>query len=56
MNPKDPLVEYKWQDVGMLDYNPEAKLYLVQKVNRKGRIADEKGNPTINGGLQEDGE
>lgn len=55
MDPKDPLVEYKWQDVGMLDYNPGTKLYLVQKVNKKGRVVDAGGNPVRNGGLVVDG-
>ena len=55
VDPKDPLVEYKWQDAGMLDYDVATKRYLVQKVNKKGRIVDVDGNPVRNGGLLVDG-
>ena len=55
MSPKDPSIEYKWFNVGMLDYDETKKLWLVQKVNSKGRIVDKKRNPIVNGGIKEDG-
>ena len=55
LDPKDPSIEYRWFDVGMLEYNPENDLYLVQKINQQGRVLDTKGKPIVNGGLQADG-
>lgn len=55
VNPKDPSVEYAWFNVGMLDYNPENKLWLVQKINAKGRIVDSKNKPIVNGSRKKDG-
>ncbi|XP_070580015.1 dynein axonemal heavy chain 1-like isoform X2 [Ptychodera flava] len=55
-DPKDPSLEYEWFDVGMLDYDPEDKLYLVQKVDIEGRVVDGNGDPIINGGINEDGQ
>ncbi len=34
----DAHIEYKWFDVGVLDYAVEDKRYLVQKVSSGGRI------------------
>ena len=53
--PNHRSIEYKWYDVGMLDYDPETKLWLVQKVNAYGRIVDALGQPIVNGGIREDG-
>ena len=55
VSPLDPSIEYKWFDVGMLDYDDEMKSWLVQKVNNKGRILDKNREPVVNGGVQEDG-
>ena len=55
MDPREPLIEYKWCDVGVLDYDESTKLYYVQKVNKKGRVIDDQGNTVINGGILEDG-
>ena len=53
---KDPSIEYKWFNVGMLDYDAEKQQYLVQKINNKGRIINkETGEPVVNGGIQSDG-
>lgn len=45
LDPKDPSLVYKWINVGVLDYNPETQLWLVQKVDDQGRILNEKGHP-----------
>ena len=55
MDPKDPSIEYKWFSVGMLDYDQTKDLYLVQKINKKGRIVRATGEPIVNGGIQPDG-
>lgn len=56
VDPTDPKIVYDWFEVGVLDYNPEDKCYLVQKVNSHGRVVDGSGKPVINGGIQPDGE
>lgn len=56
VDPTDPKIVYDWFEVGVLDYNPEDKCYLVQKVNSQGRVVDGSGKPVINGGIQPDGE
>ena len=55
VDPKDPSIEYKWFSVGMLDYDQTKDLYLVQKINKKGRIVRVTGEPIVNGGIQPDG-
>ena len=55
VDPKDPSIEYKWFDIGVLDYDEDSKLYYVQKVNSKGRVVDSRNKPIINGGLRKDG-
>jgi len=55
VDPREPFIDYKWLDVGMLDYDPASKLYLVQKVNAQGRVIDGSGKTIVNGGIQEDG-
>ena len=56
MDPKDPSIDYKWFNVGMLDYDSDRELYLVQKINSKGRIINkETGEPVVNGGILPDG-
>ncbi|XP_022110107.1 dynein heavy chain 1, axonemal-like isoform X1 [Acanthaster planci] len=55
LDPKDPSLEYEWFDVGMLDYDRETQLYLVQKTDLNNRILDEKGQVVINGGKNADG-
>ncbi|XP_076826201.1 dynein axonemal heavy chain 1-like isoform X3 [Clavelina lepadiformis] len=52
---KDPTLVYKWFNVGMLDYNSEQNLWLVQKVDDQGRILNSKGQPVVNGGKQRSG-
>ena len=55
MDPREPFIEYKWVDVGMLDYDAASQLYLVQKVNKQGRVIDDDGKTVVNGGVGEDG-
>ncbi|KAI4880923.1 hypothetical protein NFI96_025448, partial [Prochilodus magdalenae] len=43
--------EYSWQSVGVLDYYPEKKQYLVQKADPHGRVRDRKGRPVKTGVL-----
>ena len=50
VDPKDPSIEYEWFDVGMLTYNPETELFLVQKTDLNGRILDAAGKVVLNGG------
>ena len=54
--PTDPKIVYDWFEVGVLDFDPVEKQYLVQKVNRDSRVLDTQGRPVVNGGVQEDGE
>lgn len=51
VDPRDPSIEYKWLEVGMLDYDPETQLWLVQKVNANGRVIDAAGKTVVNGGI-----
>ncbi|XP_048258404.1 dynein axonemal heavy chain 1-like isoform X3 [Haliotis rufescens] len=53
--PTDPSVEYDWFRVGVLDYDETCKRYLVQKVNKSGRVVDPDGKPVVNGGMLDDG-
>ncbi|XP_060766195.1 dynein axonemal heavy chain 1 [Neoarius graeffei] len=39
--------EYTWQSVGVLDYSPEKRQYLVQKVDQNGCVRDSKGKPLL---------
>ena len=40
----------------MLDYDEKTQCYLVQKVNKSGRIINkETGEAVVNGGIQPDG-
>ena len=55
VDPREPAIEYKWVDVGMLDYDEATNLYLVQKVNKQGRVIDDSGKTVINGGILDDG-
>ena len=55
MDPREPAIVYKWFDVGMLDYDEAEKLYLVQKVNKQGRIIEDSGKTVVNGGILDDG-
>ncbi|XP_040850525.1 dynein heavy chain 1, axonemal [Ochotona curzoniae] len=54
-DPKNPELEYKWCEVGVLDYDEEKKLYLVHKTDKRGLVRDEMGNPILNGGLTAEG-
>lgn len=54
VDPRDPSIEYKWFDVGVLDFIPETKLYFVQKV-KNGLVSDFEGRPVVNGGKLKDG-
>lgn len=51
MDLRDPQIVWKWQLCGVLDYDCQSKLWLVQKVDSNGRVLDELGNPIVNGGL-----
>ena len=55
VDPREPSIEYRWFDVGMLDYDEATKLYLVQKVNKQGRVIDDNGKTVVNGGVLDDG-
>lgn len=55
MPPTDPSIVYEWFDVGVLDYDDVSQQYLVQKVNRQGRVVDTDGKPIVNGGKRPDG-
>ncbi|XP_074644244.1 dynein axonemal heavy chain 1-like [Tubulanus polymorphus] len=55
LDPTDPSIIYSWYDVGMLAYDADTQLYLVQKVNAEGRIVDSRGKAIVNGGLKKDG-
>ena len=55
MDPKDPTLEYEWFDVGMLTYDPEAELYLVQKCDMQGRILDQDGNVVVDCNMKANG-
>lgn len=50
-DPKNQNLDYRWCDVGVLDYDEEKKLYLVQKTDKKGLVRDETGMPIVNGGV-----
>jgi len=47
---------YKWCNVGMLDYDKETELFLVQKIDDEGRILDTRGHPVVNGGVTPGGQ
>ncbi|KAJ7998998.1 hypothetical protein DPEC_G00210820 [Dallia pectoralis] len=49
-DPKSPTLEYRWQLVGVLDYNQEGKLYLVQKSDENARVTNAKGTPVLKKG------
>ena len=53
--PNHASIEYKWCDVGMLDYDADSKLWLVQKLNKQGRIVDLFGKSVVDGGKRSDG-
>lgn len=55
VDPKDSSIEYEWFDVGMLDYDADNQLFLVQKVDIDGRVVDQNGEPIVNGGLIDGG-
>ncbi|XP_023368810.1 dynein heavy chain 1, axonemal [Otolemur garnettii] len=54
-DPKSQKLEYKWCEVGVLDYDQEKKLYLVHKTDEKGLVRDEMGKPIVNGGVTAEG-
>ncbi|XP_059505480.1 dynein axonemal heavy chain 1 [Stegostoma tigrinum] len=55
-DPKSDSLGYRWYFVGVLDYDKEKKLYLVQKANSYDLIRDEKNQTVVNGGITETGE
>lgn len=54
-DPKSPKLNYKWCEVGVLDYDEQKKLYLVQKTDAKGLVRDDEGRPILNGGVTAEG-
>uniref|UniRef100_H0V0D2 Dynein axonemal heavy chain 1 n=1 Tax=Cavia porcellus TaxID=10141 RepID=H0V0D2_CAVPO len=54
-DPKSPKLNYKWCEVGVLDYDKEKKLYLVHKTDSRGLVRDETGKPILNGGVTSEG-
>ncbi|XP_063071051.1 dynein axonemal heavy chain 1 [Engraulis encrasicolus] len=42
---KNPSVVYSWHSVGVLEFNPSKKLFLVHKADRNGRVRDVNGRP-----------
>ena len=51
MDIKDPSIDWRWTGVGVLDWDPEQNLWLVQKLNREGRVIDGSGLPVVNAGV-----
>ncbi|XP_066527086.1 dynein axonemal heavy chain 1 [Hoplias malabaricus] len=47
--------EYSWQSVGVLDYCPEKKMYLVQKADSNGRLRNSSGRLAMTGVLRNKG-
>lgn len=54
-DPKGQELDYRWCEVGVLDYDEEKKLYLVQKTDKRGLVRDEMGMPIVNGGVTPEG-
>ncbi|XP_045153350.1 dynein axonemal heavy chain 1 [Echinops telfairi] len=54
-DPKSRTLEYRWCEVGVLDYDEETKLYLVHKTDQNGLVRDEKGRPIRNAGITSEG-
>lgn len=54
-DPKEPSLVYTWQNVGVIDYNADTKLWLVQKLSADERVLDENGKPIINKAFKPDG-
>ncbi|XP_051777061.1 dynein axonemal heavy chain 1 [Erpetoichthys calabaricus] len=54
--PQSSILFYTWQGVGVLDYDPQAKLYLVHKTDSNGLVRDSEGKPIHNGGRNKKGE
>ncbi|KAF4023972.1 hypothetical protein G4228_016077 [Cervus hanglu yarkandensis] len=54
-DPKSQKLQYKWCNVGVLDYDKEKKLYLVHKTAEDGLVRDEMGKPILNGGVTPEG-
>ncbi|BHF69813.1 Dynein heavy chain 1, axonemal [Sparganum proliferum] len=52
---RNPELSWSWQRVGVLDYEPKSKQWLVQKSDGCNRVLDEQKNPVVNGGLQPTG-
>jgi dynein heavy chain len=50
---RSPGLTWQWQDVGVLDFLPAKKLYLVQKCDEDGRVLDKDGKTVINGACDE---
>lgn len=46
---------YSWQSVGVLDYNPEKKQYMVHKADQNGCVRDSKGKPVVGGAQRNKG-
>lgn len=46
---------YTWQNVGVIDYDADTKLWLVQKLSADERVLDENGKPIINKAFKPDG-
>uniref|UniRef100_UPI00398EE5C8 dynein axonemal heavy chain 1 isoform X2 n=1 Tax=Pristiophorus japonicus TaxID=55135 RepID=UPI00398EE5C8 len=55
-DPKNDSVAYTWFFVGVLDYDKEKKLYLVQKANSYDLVRDKNNQVVVNGGITETGE
>lgn len=56
MDIKSPEIVWEYQSVGVLDYDENSKLWLVQKVDLSGRVIDPFGNPVVNGGMLSNGQ
>ncbi|VDN11644.1 unnamed protein product, partial [Dibothriocephalus latus] len=52
---RNPELSWAWQRVGVLDYEPKSKQWLVQKSDACNRVLDDQKNPVVNGGLQPTG-
>ena len=54
-DPKSPSLKYTWQNVGVIDFDSDRRLWLVQKLTPEERVLDENGNPIINKAFRPDG-
>ncbi|XP_046731532.1 dynein axonemal heavy chain 1 [Silurus meridionalis] len=52
---RDSTPEYAWQSVGVLDYSPEKKQYMVQKADQHDCVRNSEGKPVVGGAQRNKG-